>query len=178
VKISKEIALTRVKMMLKHMKQMLCIIVIFFLILFTYMVYNTIIVGKEESRINVSFIFPDRKVFSVGERIEVTAVICSNESKIIRIDYPGFYVKIYRNGLYLGTEPSFYVQLDIFAQVKLIPGKCYRKTISVPLHLPGRYTLQPCFVFKEADSSKELAKAEKKAIIGEEKTIVVKGHLG
>jgi len=165
--------------MLKHRKQISYPIIIFLLIiLLTYIAYNTIIIGKEEGGISVSFIFPDRKVFNVGERIEVIAVICSNESKIIRIDDPGFYVKIYRNGLYLGTAPDFYVQLDIFAQVKLIPGKCYRKTVNVPLHLPGRYTLQPCFVFKEADSSKELAKAEEKAIIGEEKTIVVKGHLG
>jgi len=47
--------------------------------------------------------------YSVLKKIKVTAVICSNESKIIRIDDPGFYVKIYMNGLYLGTEPSFYV---------------------------------------------------------------------
>ena len=67
MKISKEIALTQVKIMLKYMEQTPYVIVIFILILFTYMVYNTIIVVKEESRINVSFIFPCREIFRVEE---------------------------------------------------------------------------------------------------------------
>ena len=67
MKISKEIALTQVKIMLKYMEQTPYVIVIFILILFTYMVYNTIIVVKEESRINVSFIFPGREIFRVEE---------------------------------------------------------------------------------------------------------------
>jgi len=106
-------------------------------------------------------------VFYVGEKIKVTAVICSNESRSLYLEYPWFVVKIYKDGLYVGTEPSYYVLLDITRTLKLTPGKCYRETLSVPLYLPGHYTLQPFFVFKEA------TKADKKAVLGEEKVVIV-----